>query len=114
MRYRDLTIDLRSSEAGGFKARVAGEDAAVPFPMPLRKEDLERLLDTLHERASPSQRAAISAPDLRAVGESLYQSLFCDGLAERFEQHRKKGSRVRIRLRFDFRDPEAEYLAALP
>lgn len=114
MRYHDLTIDLRSAEAGGFKARVAGEDAVVPFPVPMRKEDLKSLLDTLHERASPSQRVAIPAPDLRAVGESLYQSLFCDGLAERFEQHRKKGSRVRIRLRFDFRDPEAEYLAALP
>src|SRR5215218_3977831 len=35
MRYRDLTIDLRSSKQGGFEARVGGQDAPVSFPMPV-------------------------------------------------------------------------------
>ncbi|HEX5714622.1 MAG TPA: SAVED domain-containing protein [Thermoanaerobaculia bacterium] len=115
MRYRDLTIDLRSAKLGGFEARMGGQDAPVPFPMPVERDKLLDLLSVLHERASPEGRATTEAPDLRAVGEALYQSLFRDGLAERFEEHRKKRSTgVRIRLRFDFRDVEAEYLSSVP
>lgn len=115
MNYQDFTIDVRSSKKGGFTARVAGQEAPVPLPVPVERKALERLLATLERRASPSRREGTRAPDLRAVGETLYRSLFQDGLAERFEERRRKrSSGVRIRLRFDFNDPEAEYLASIP
>lgn len=115
MRYRDFTIDVRSSEEGGFKARVAGQEAPVPFPMPIERGALQELLETLEQRASPAARAMVPAPNLRRVGETLYQSLFRNGLAERFGKYRGRGSSgVRLRLRFDFNDAEAEYLASIP
>ena len=87
----------------------------MPFPMPVERKVLKRLLAKLDKRASPEGRAATRAPDLRALGETLYQSLFRDGLVERFEERRRKrSSGIRIRLRFDFNDAEAEYLADVP
>ncbi len=55
----------------------------------------------------------------RQLGETLYSALFQNGMADLFREcqaaiPRDRRSGLRLRLRFSYDDPEAEYLAALP
>lgn len=122
MDYQDFTIDVRSAAEEGFFVAGMAEAPDMPqvsFPRPMEPETLRELLTTLDRRASPSTRAITEEPDLWALGHQLFRSLMRGELAERFKERQEtmagvEGCGLRLRLRFDLADPEAEYLAALP
>lgn len=125
MEYQDFTIEIRSAAPEGcFEALVVdppGASAeALPFPRPFDETALKKLLTTLDIRADPPKRSTTPAPDLCAWGHDLYRSVFHGKLAESFEKSRREalartdGAGLRLRLRFDFKDPASGYLAALP
>ncbi len=123
MEYQDFTIDVRSAEGGRFEARVIdaplGGNPRVFFPPPLSQEDLK----TLHGLFDGSGKEAPEKPSPKALarqmGQQLHTALFRDGVAELYQKCRAtllsdKNTGLRLRLKFQLKDTEAGYLAALP
>lgn len=121
MEYRDFTIDLRSLENDRFEARVVQTPLQdwprTIFGPPIARSDLDLLLRSFDcpSRAAPDP----SLPTARQVGETLHAALFGAKIGELFARCRAlrtPGIRtgLRLRLRFQWDDDQAEYLAALP
>jgi len=124
MEYQDLTIDLRSTEGGGFEARIAEaplrDNPLVRFPAPLDEATVE-LVHCSFDVAGAQLRAATSPRPVssRQIGEQVFAGLFKNGLGEHLRRCRDAVCRdddrgLRVRLRFRTDDTEAAYLAALP
>ncbi|MEA2600062.1 MAG: hypothetical protein QOF89_1054 [Acidobacteriota bacterium] len=122
MEYQDFTIDLRPAGNGRFEATVVAapirKAPRIYFPEPIAKETLLTLLGSFDQPDTENQQ---KPPELspRQLGETLYSALFKDEVGDLFRECRAAIPRdgrsgLRLRLRFPFDDPEAEYLAALP
>jgi len=119
MEYQDFTINIGSTEGGGFEAAVFDaplpERPRAPFVPPLEREALQVVLKAADQFARPE-----AAPDLsiEEVGQQLYAALFSGDLARLFKDCRSSlvpgRTGLRLRLRFRFDDPQADFLASLP
>jgi hypothetical protein len=121
MEYQDFTVDLRSTESGDFEATVVAapirESPRVYFPRPIGARTLRDLHSAFDRPASEIVLSKETSP--RKLGQRLSSALFRGELADLFLRCRygipaDSTSGLRLRLRFEIGDPEAEYLAALP
>ncbi len=123
MEYQDFTIDIRSAEGGRFEAMATTaafrDTPRVPFPAPIEKEALRNLHVNFDRPGTAIAKGLPPEMSPRKLGERLYSALFHDEMANLFLRCRaavlgdgRWG--LRLRLRFQINDPEAEYLAALP
>jgi len=124
MEYQDFTIDIRSAEGGRFEARASAalfrDTPRVFFPAPIEREALRSLHAAFDRTGTEIARQGLP-PEMspRKLGEGLYSALFQGEMADLLLRCRTAvlgddGSGLRLRLRFQLDDPEADYLAALP
>lgn len=124
MEYQDFTIDIRSTGSGSFEATVVAapfrDSPRVFFPAPFESEVLRSLHAAFDRPGTEISRQGLP-PEVspRKLGEQLYSALFHGKLANLFLRCRTSvlgdgRSGLRLRLKFQINDPEAEYLAALP
>ncbi|HEY4591016.1 MAG TPA: CHAT domain-containing protein, partial [Thermoanaerobaculia bacterium] len=122
MEYHDFTIDIRSTEGGGFEAAVAQAPIRnyhrVHFAAPLSSDVLELLHDSFDRPGDEIGQEAAKIPSPRQIGEQVFTALFQGSLGELFlrcrDMSRDGNAGLRLRLRFRTDDPEAEHLAAIP
>jgi hypothetical protein len=124
MEYQDFTIDIRSAESGRFEATASAaafrDTPRIFFPAPIERETLPRL-HAAFDRPGSEIEAKGLPPEFspRKVGQPLYSALFQGEMADfllrcRTAVIRDGQAGLRLRLRFQLNDREAEYLAALP
>jgi 3',5'-cyclic AMP phosphodiesterase CpdA len=131
-RFKNLVIEIRSTEAGDFEASAAsdqfGGGPPVRFPPPVEQGEIEAIHAAAEELATTKRTSAASGSarrpptpglDPRAVGARLYEAVFQGDHAELLVKCRatlRPSTRLglRIRLKFYLADPQAGYLSSLP
>jgi len=118
MHYDELEIEIRSTAEDRFAARVTRapfqDRPEVSFGLPLQRAQVTALL-----LATGREKTETAPPDPEVVGRTLYAALFQGDLEDlllrsqaRVEAQGLGG--LRLRLKFDLKDKQRDYLAALP
>jgi hypothetical protein len=124
MEYQDFTVDIRSIGNGHFEARAATEAfrdmPQVFFADPIARAVLPKLHAAFDRTGAEIEEEGLPAEiSPRELGGRLHSALFQGEIGDLFLRTRAAvlgdgRSGLRLRLRFQINDPEAEYLAALP